>query len=454
MSRKTIEQELTDETCEASHLIYFKKSLGSEGLYGDPILLSLGLNRWLQSFSFEAVIRFMEQLFARRKAPGERPTPPKLQDATLVITHAELSYRHGTGALLIRILQEERNVIVFHSQKFFGGHDIAFPTFQITHRRSSSATSRRRIQKILSGSKVAQILCVPFYPDEAISALAAHDLTNAPLVLYIMDDQNIHAQGISDRLMEKLVQRSAIRFAISEPLRAAYEKKFDCNFFLLPPVIDPALFASADRASSPNDPLLGVMIGNLWNADLVTRFTQTVRSSGLKIDWYGNAGKPFIALDQQELARAGIHLKSLVPEEELVSELRKADYAVVPSGMLDEADTHNWLAKTSLPSRIIYLTTTANLPILVLGHPDTAAARFVTELEIGTVCSYDQNEFVTSVHAITDPIISAEIRKNASALSPTFSSEGLWQWIWASAARHEPVDGRFENLTEGHKDGF
>ncbi len=393
----------------------------------------------------------MEQLLARRKPSGERLTPPKLQDATLVVTHAELSSRHGTGALLIRILQQEKDVIVFHSQSFFERHDLAFPAFQITHQRSSSTTSRRRIQQILAGSNVTQILCVPFYPDEAISALAAHDLTKAPLVLYIMDDQNIHTRGISDRLIEQLVRRSAIRFAISEPLRAAYEQKFGCAFFLLPPVIDPVLFAPADREFSPNDPPLGVMIGNLWNADLVARFTQTVRDSGLQIDWYGNAGKPFIDLDQQELARAGIHLKSLVPEEQLISALRKADYAVVPSGMLDEADTHNWLAKTSLPSRIVYLMTTANIPILVLGHPDTAAARFVEELEIGAVCSYDPKEFEMSVATITDPNVSARIRKNASALSPTFSAEGLLQWIWASAARHEPVDDRFARLSRAGK---
>src|SRR5258708_38455315 len=125
----------------------------------------------------------MEQLLARRKPSGERLTPPKLQDATLVITHAELSSRHGTGALLIRILRQEKNVMVFHSKSFFERHDLAFPAFQITHKRSYSAVSRRRIRKILSGSNVTQILCVPFYPYEAISELAAHDLTNAPLVL-------------------------------------------------------------------------------------------------------------------------------------------------------------------------------------------------------------------------------------------------------------------------------
>src|SRR6266576_2565486 len=98
----------------------------------------------------------MEQLFARLKVSRDQLPPPKLRDATLVITHAELSYRHGTGALLIRILQQEKNVIVFHSQIFFGGHDIAFPAFQITHPLSFGATSRRRIQKILSGWNVTQ----------------------------------------------------------------------------------------------------------------------------------------------------------------------------------------------------------------------------------------------------------------------------------------------------------
>src|SRR5260370_27517926 len=94
----------------------------------------------------------MEQLFARRKASGERLTPPKLQDATLVITHAELSYRHGTGALLIRILQQEKDLIVFHSQKFFGGHDIASPAFHFTYHLFSLATSPRRIHTHLSFS--------------------------------------------------------------------------------------------------------------------------------------------------------------------------------------------------------------------------------------------------------------------------------------------------------------
>jgi hypothetical protein len=404
---------------------------------------SLPLNAWLRSVSFGAVIRFMEQLLARRKTSGKQLSPPELRDATLVITHAELSNRHGTGALLIRILRGQKNIIVFHSQSFFERHDIAAPAFQINHQRFSSAASRRIIQKILSGSEVTQILCVPFYPDEVTSALIAHDLTKAPLILYVMDDQNIHAQGIPDQFMEELIRRSAIRFAISEPLREAYQQKFGSAFFLLPPVIDPKLFVPAGHSFAPHTPPVGVMIGNLWNADLVTRLTQTIQNSGLQIDWYGNAGKPFITLDQEQLARAGIHLKSLVPEEQLISELREADYAVVPSGMLDEADTHNWLAKTSLPSRIVYLMTTANLPIVVLGHPDTAAARFVTELEIGTVCSYDPSEFARSIQAITDPLVSARIRKRASDLSPKFSSQDLFPWIRASAAQGKPADDRF-----------
>jgi hypothetical protein len=392
------------------------------------------------------VVRLLEQLLVRLRWPRQNDRPPKIKDATLVITHAELSYRHGTGALLIRILKDEPNVVALYSQTFFDGHDIDVPAFQVTYRETSIGGASRRIRDILAGSTIKQILCVPFYPDEALSALAAQEITKAPLVLYIMDDQNIHAEGITDQLMKELVNRSSIRFAISEPLRAAYEEKFGQAFYLLPPVVDPHLFAPADLAYQSVSPPVGAMIGNLWSKELVEQFIETVKGSGLSINWYGNAGKPFLQLDPDELAKTGIHLKSLVPEEQLVRELRAADYAVVPGGTLDDKDTHHWLAKASLPSRIIFLLTTANLPIVILGHPETAAARFVTELGIGTVRSYSSDQFRAAVEFVTEPTRNREFRRNARALSPAFSSEGLLQWIEASANRGRPADNRFAKL--------
>src|SRR6266436_728303 len=44
--------------------------------------------------------------------PQTRPSPTRLRDATLVITHAEICDRHGTGALLGKILAHEQALLV------------------------------------------------------------------------------------------------------------------------------------------------------------------------------------------------------------------------------------------------------------------------------------------------------------------------------------------------------
>jgi hypothetical protein len=91
------------------------------------------------------VISFLERLLARHR--GQKVGPrPRVEQATLVITHAELSYRHGTGALLIRILKDEPRVIVFYSRAFFGQHDIDIPSLQIVHRSASVPQAYRQIR--------------------------------------------------------------------------------------------------------------------------------------------------------------------------------------------------------------------------------------------------------------------------------------------------------------------
>ena len=375
----------------------------------------------------------------------QKTTLGVMTDATLAITHAEISKRHGTGALLAKILENEPSLAVLYSHQLFGWNDIG-RAVHVEHSDTSRIAARKKVAKILAGARVARILCVPYYPDEVLSALAASDISGAPITLYIMDDQNIYADGISDDLMGELVARSAICFAISEPLRNAYREKYGRDFWIIPPVVDPAHFVPANFEFPKNDPPQGVLIGNVWSAEILSRFRRMIQFSGLQLDWYGNAGKPFIELDPKRLATEGLHLKTLVPEEELINALRAADYAVVPAGTLDGTDSHDWLARASLPSRIIYLMATANLPILVLGHPETAAAQFVTKFGLGEVCGYDSNKFVDSVQRLTIPSLSKAIRATAQRFSQAFSSKDLTQWIWRSTQLGRPMDLRYENI--------
>jgi hypothetical protein len=387
----------------------------------------------------------MHRLLKRPEKLATQTAEP-LMDATVVVTHAEISVRHGTGALLKNIFREEKELVVVYSQDFFGTNEIGALSFRVWHGRTSFQKATARIREILRGIAVRRILCVPFYPDDAVSALVIARLTGAPMALYIMDDQNIHVRQISDRLMTDLMNQAQVSFAISEPLREAYQKKFKQPFWLVPPVVDPRWFASSHQTFSPNHPPRGVLIGNLWSKDVVKRFRETIRQAGLEIDWYGNAGHPFVKLNRKKLASEGLRLHGIVPESELVAALRSADFALVPAGTLDGSDSHDWLARTSLPSRIIFLMTCADVPIVVLGDLETAAAQFVQAKGLGTVCRYDRQDFLRAVERVTAPATRQAIRQRAQRLRPHFSSKGISEWIWASARLGKPADNRFETI--------
>src|SRR5262249_53891058 len=138
-----------------------------------------------------------------RRTPGPQGNKTESESAkvipdgaTLVITHAELSSRHGTGALLLKLLRQEPSLAVFHSKDFFKTHDIDVAAFHIAHSGNQLQSGRRSVESLLVHKPIRRILCVPFYEDEVQTALAAQACTGAPLALYIMDDQNIHVHEI------------------------------------------------------------------------------------------------------------------------------------------------------------------------------------------------------------------------------------------------------------------
>ncbi|MBW0001430.1 MAG: hypothetical protein JO015_20235 [Verrucomicrobia bacterium] len=371
---------------------------------------------------------------------------PKLRDGTLVITHAEICNRQGVGALLAKIFAGTPELLVFYSRNYFEGDCFGTATHHLPHPDHDLAGARERVGARLQGHRINRIFCVPFYPDDALSALAAADLTGAPLVTYVMDDQNLFVQGIPDELMGKLLNRSNLCFAISDVLRTGYREKYGKDFWIIPPVNSARLFAPADFQGPANRPPRGVIIGNVWSLEILQQLRAVIRSSGLKVDWFGNAGKPFIQLEETELATEGITLHPNLTDEPLVAELRRFDYAVMPSGTLTGGLEHDWLFRASLPSRLIYLLTAAHLPLLVLGDPETAAGRFVTRLRLGTAVPYKPEAFRRAVGELTDPSRATITRANAARLTPVFASEGVSDWVWRSVVKGQPADERYENL--------
>src|SRR5215213_6789754 len=119
------------------------------------------------------------------------------------------------------------------------------------------------------------------------------------------------------------------------------------------------------------------------------RLRHALRGSGVKLHWYGNINASWLKYSKEELEADGITTVGFLPEEDLIERLRWHPYAVIPSGSLDEQDDRPELARLSLPSRISYLAAVANLPLIVLGHPQTSASHFVQRFHLGLVCPYD-----------------------------------------------------------------
>lgn len=385
----------------------------------------------------------------RAKTPVTTRLPRiRLRDATLVVTPAEICNRHGTGALLSKIFERDEALLVFYSRNWYEHQSLGAVAHHVPHPESELEIAERQVAALLNGHEVNRIFCVPFYPDDALSAIAAEKLTGAPLVTYIMDDQNLFVQGIADPLMKHLLGCSSMRFAISETLRAGYEQKFGDPFWIIPPVNSQRLFASPGFRAPNNKPPRGVIIGNVWSVEIMQQLRELIKASGLTVEWYGNAGKPFIQLDASELANEGIILHENLADDPLVTELRRFDYAIVPSGSLNGTLEHDWLFRASLPSRIIYMMTTAHLPFVVLGDPETAAAQFIDKLGLGVSVSYRPEAFREAVFEVTEPSRAKSIRRKAADLSLTFASEPIKEWIWRSVEIGKPLDDRYEKVFE------
>ena len=81
--------------------------------------------------------------------------------------------------------------------------------------RGSRAEVFSWVKWYLSDTSWRRILPIPYLPSDPLVAVAAHDQFNAPLCTYILDDQNVCDDGISDELMEELLVKSDLRSKLS-----------------------------------------------------------------------------------------------------------------------------------------------------------------------------------------------------------------------------------------------
>jgi hypothetical protein len=381
----------------------------------------------------------------REAAPEPDREEIVLRDADAIITHIEVNDRHGVGKLVQMMFQYEPNIISIRSASYHGGrNELGALSLSIAHRNWSRDSVFERVLHVVGKNTIRRILCVPYFPDDARNAIALKEIFGVPLCTYIMDDQNVCANGIADDLMRELLAKSRLRLAISPEMRLAYERKFEERFWYMPPLV-PGRFVPSRLCipHTPRAPIRGVIIGNIWGQQWLDLLRHTVRDSGVQLTWYCNGTLP---CGEDELRADSIVPHDPLKDGPLVDMLRQFWFAVVPSGRMDADDDRRFLAQLSLPSRMPYMTATSHIPILVLGDSRSAAAHFVEQFGVGVVSSYQTAHFLEAVRDLMRPEINLAMRRRAFALSRRFIDTGSAEWIWQSLASAQAADGRYEDL--------
>jgi len=399
----------------------------------------------------KARARLKSIVSAFRDHPEQMQRLPLTGEMDLVVTPCEVNQLHGTGTLLFRLFPDSSQIISLRTSNFYGGpQDFGAQNFCLPTGQNSRAAITAWVQWWLNGAKIRRIICFPYLPDEPLLAIVLKDIFNVPLCTYIMDDKNVCAEGISDGLMEELLRKSSLRLVISPEMREAYEKKYQMPFWLMPPLVPEELIHAQPRPLNPEASLQrGVLLGNIWGQRWLDLLRQTFRGSGFQVDWYCNQKKPLgLTFDPQEMEADGIRFMQPVSEADLPAVLARYPYAVVPSDTLDgqSPPSVRAIAELSLPSRIPTIVTMSHLPILVLGHPDTAAARFVTRFRLGEVVPYEAAAVRAALQRLSTAEAQAQIRSRAAEISPHFTSKGAADWIWRSLACGSACDRKYENL--------
>jgi FkbM family methyltransferase len=126
--------------------------------------------------------------------------------------------------------------------------------------------------------------------------------------------------------------------------------------------------------------------------------------------------------------------------------LKEYAFAIVPSGTLGSDDARADIARYSLPTRMPFLMAAGNMPTIVLGSRQTAAAGFVERFQLGAVVDYDGPQLRSAVERICSRDVQIDIRERAARLGRYFSAQGVGEWILRSMDEGRAISNEIEEL--------
>lgn len=301
--------------------------------------------------------------------------------------------------------------------------------------------------------EISKILCIPYYPTEFHFSVTLKDQISAPLCTFLMDDQNIYSKEVKDRDVKKLLDKSDLILAISPEMAKAYSEKYQKEVLFFPPFVTTGVpfVESTWESLTSNNPPRGAMIGNVWSQKRFSQMLDLLGKTRMQIDWYGHGGRaPWLQGSREEWAKNGLHYHGWLEEGDLLAKLAGYPFILLPSGEMDESDDKLSFSRLSLPSRLVFLNARVGVPVLVLGHPQTAAARFVRRFGTGISTSGKPELLQEAANKLLQNEFRAPLLANLKRYAHLWSHDHPGEVIWEALAgnRQKILEAEYQKFLE------
>ncbi len=366
-----------------------------------------------------------------------------LEHVDVLVSCNEVNERHGTGILIKRMFADHTRVVSVRATDDYGG-DQQWGRVQAVAPKVARdrAGLSRWVLQLTHRYHIDRIFCVPYGERELELAMALRDATKAPFCLYVMDDHNVHDNGISDAAMRESIEKATVCLAISSDLRDHYELKYSRRFWVAPPTI-------MHRQVEPDSPVPGtaVIVGNIWGKSWLDQLRETIRGSGLHVTWFANnPNAAWLGSSLEGLERDGITMMPALSEPELAQRLKTFEVALLPSTPEIETSENSGVAALSLPSRVPFILGASSLPVIVLGDDRTCASRFVRHFGVGTGCPYSPVGLQSALDMVRSNEWKADHADRLTSLRAALDCADVPGWFRSTLDSGSPVNLQFESL--------
>ena len=305
----------------------------------------------------------------------------------LVLTDDPISYSHGTGAVLLKILQKQKDENIVHGYLHAVSKPIPTNSFIIPKAQDSPQESAKAIlQQLRERDFHPDIIYSNFYGVTGLRILSSLFEQAADLPPVIQHFHDLRIEGDDDflPLLRSIQHRIARLWVLTSRMAKRLEKEVDKPVEVFSSLCAAATTCFKTEHFDFGPGFKGVMLGNIWQASLVLDVRlawRTLRQAmpGLgPLSWYSH---PF---SLESLKRSGQDIGSEIEHcgfaPDLAAVLKDADLAIVPFNQSDSPD--NDYDRFSFPSRLSELTM-AGLPVFALACPGTTIWEFIHKTGIG-----------------------------------------------------------------------